>query len=71
MDSSGRINALGEQYIGALVPNISGNYTPGVVNGGSGSSVSPSLGSAALPCGYLSGTSTLVLSLAAMLLLTW
>ncbi|KAH9938450.1 glycosyl hydrolase catalytic core-domain-containing protein [Fomitopsis serialis] len=49
MDSSGRINTLGEQYIGAVTPNTSSNYTPGVVDGGYGSSTSPSLGSAALP----------------------
>ncbi|KAI0728769.1 glycosyl hydrolase catalytic core-domain-containing protein [Fomitopsis betulina] len=35
MDSAGRINALGEQYIGARVPNISANFTPGIVDGGS------------------------------------
>lgn len=43
MDSSGRINALGEQYIGALAPNVSSSSTPGVVDGGTGSSTSPSL----------------------------
>ncbi|EMD41160.1 hypothetical protein CERSUDRAFT_131750 [Gelatoporia subvermispora B] len=36
MDSSGTINTLGEQYIGAVAPNISANYTPGVVHGGKG-----------------------------------
>ncbi|KAH9844006.1 glycosyl hydrolase catalytic core-domain-containing protein [Rhodofomes roseus] len=71
MDSSGRINALGEQYIGALAPNISSNYMPGVVDGGSGSTTSPSLGSAALPCGRLARTSVHFLSsVVAMLLLT-
>lgn len=48
MDSSGRINALGEQYIGARMPNISANFTPGIVDGGSGSSTNPSLESAAV-----------------------
>jgi len=36
MDTSGNINSLGRQYIGALAPNVSTNYTPGVVHGGNG-----------------------------------
>lgn len=48
MDSSGRINALGEQYIGARASNISANSTPGIVDGGSGSSTNPSLESVAV-----------------------
>ncbi|OCH93544.1 hypothetical protein OBBRIDRAFT_724588 [Obba rivulosa] len=36
IDTSGTINTLGEQYIGAVAPNVSANYTPGVVHGGKG-----------------------------------
>lgn len=36
MDTDGRINDLGRQYIGAIPPNTTHNYTPGVVDGGSG-----------------------------------
>ena len=36
MDTDGRINDLGRQYIGAISPNTTHNYTPGVVDGGSG-----------------------------------
>ena len=36
MDKSGELNPLGAQYIGDLIPNISTNYTPGVIHGGSG-----------------------------------
>lgn len=36
MDTDGKIDALGRQYIGAVPPSTSGNYTPGVVNGGDG-----------------------------------
>lgn len=36
MDTNGKINALGRQYIGAVPPSTTGNYTPGVVNGGDG-----------------------------------
>ncbi|EKM59705.1 uncharacterized protein PHACADRAFT_158145 [Phanerochaete carnosa HHB-10118-sp] len=38
MNSGGQINTLGEQYIGAVTPNVSSNYQPGVVHGGKGSS---------------------------------
>ncbi|KAH9921276.1 glycosyl hydrolase catalytic core-domain-containing protein [Amylocystis lapponica] len=44
MTPSGKINALGEQYIGAVVPNVSTTYTPGVVDGGYGSSSSSGTG---------------------------
>ena len=36
MDTDGGINALGLQYIGAVPPNTTGNYIPGVVSGGDG-----------------------------------
>jgi len=36
MDTDGRINALGRQYIGAAPPNTTANYVPGVVSGGDG-----------------------------------
>jgi len=36
MDTDGRINALGRQYIGAVPPNTTTNYVPGVVSGGDG-----------------------------------
>lgn len=73
MDSAGRINALGEQYIGARVPNISANFTPGIVDGGSGSSTNPSLASPALAQWDLSRVfPSLFLSCTAMAcLLSW
>lgn len=37
MSSSGSINNLGLQYIGAATPSISPNYQPGIVHGGFGS----------------------------------
>ncbi len=40
MDSSGHITTLGQQYIGAIIPNISSNYQPGVVHGGNGNTSS-------------------------------
>ncbi|KAI0334701.1 glycoside hydrolase [Cubamyces sp. BRFM 1775] len=49
MSAQGRINALGEQYIGAVTPNVSSDYQPGVVHGGSGVSTpisGPNTGSA-------------------------
>ncbi|KAI0824605.1 glycosyl hydrolase catalytic core-domain-containing protein [Trametes gibbosa] len=39
MSSDGHITTLGQQYIGAITPNVSSDYQPGVVHGGSG--VSP------------------------------
>jgi hypothetical protein len=36
MDTSGSINDLGRQYIGAIVPNTTAGYTPGVVTSGNG-----------------------------------
>ncbi|RPD61865.1 glycoside hydrolase [Lentinus tigrinus ALCF2SS1-7] len=42
MTSQGKMNTLGEQYIGAVIPNVSSGYQPGVVHGGSGSSSSGS-----------------------------
>ena len=42
MSSRGRINALGEQYIGAATPNVSSDYQPGVVHGGQGTNTSAS-----------------------------
>jgi len=46
MTPSGQINTLGGQYIGALVPNISSNYQPGVVHGGDGASAAPAISEA-------------------------
>ena len=43
MTSQGSINELGDQYIGATTPNVSPNYVPGIVHGGSGSSGSSSV----------------------------
>ncbi|OJT10503.1 Alkali-sensitive linkage protein 1 [Trametes pubescens] len=36
MSTSGSITSLGEQYIGAATPNVTSDYQPGVVHGGSG-----------------------------------
>jgi len=36
MDTNGRINALGRQYTGAVPPNTTSDYIPGVVSGGDG-----------------------------------
>lgn len=36
MSTSGSITSLGEQYIGAARPNVTSDYQPGVVHGGSG-----------------------------------
>ncbi|KAI0356575.1 glycoside hydrolase [Trametes cingulata] len=36
MSAQGRITPLGQQYTGAVTPNVSANYTPGVVHGGHG-----------------------------------
>jgi len=36
MGTDGKINDLGRQYLGAVPPNTTGNYTPGVVSGGKG-----------------------------------
>lgn len=36
MDTDGKINTLGSQYIGAISPNTTANYIPGVVSGGDG-----------------------------------
>lgn len=36
MDTGGSINDLGRQYIGAISPNTTHGYTPGVVTGGNG-----------------------------------
>ena len=36
MDQGGQITTLGEQYIGAITPNVSPDYQPGIVHGGSG-----------------------------------
>ncbi|KAH9853697.1 glycosyl hydrolase catalytic core-domain-containing protein [Lenzites betulinus] len=36
MSSDGKINTLGQQYIGAITPNVSSDYQPGVVHGGAG-----------------------------------
>lgn len=36
MDTDGRVNALGRQYIGAVSPNTTTGYIPGVVSGGDG-----------------------------------
>ncbi|KAI0721819.1 glycosyl hydrolase catalytic core-domain-containing protein [Cerioporus squamosus] len=45
MTSQGKINTLGEQYIGAVTPNVSSGYQPGVVHGGSGSNSTSESGS--------------------------
>jgi len=68
MDSSGNIIALGDQYIGATVPNISANYTPGIVDGGygttsSGTSSSSSVRQARVQLGRL----VIIMTLVAML----
>lgn len=47
MDTSGHITTLGQQYIGAVAPNVSADYQPGVVHGGDGNAGRPSLGDAA------------------------
>ena len=49
MTSDGSINSLGEQYIGAVTPNVSPDYVPGVVHGGSGSSGSSGAGATRRP----------------------
>ena len=36
MGTDGRINDLGRQYIGAVPPNTTHDYIPGVVSGGKG-----------------------------------
>lgn len=36
MSTTGKINDLGRQYIGAVPPNTTGDYIPGVVSGGKG-----------------------------------
>lgn len=36
MDTDGKVNDLGRQYIGADPPHTTGNYIPGVVSGGEG-----------------------------------
>ncbi|TBU32061.1 glycosyl hydrolase catalytic core-domain-containing protein [Dichomitus squalens] len=38
MSSGGKINQLGEQYIGMVAANVSPDYQPGIVHGGSGNS---------------------------------
>ena len=38
MDTDGKINDLGRQYIGATSPNTTHNSTPGVVGGSGGES---------------------------------
>lgn len=48
MDSSGHINALGQQYIGATTPYVTPGFQPGVVHGGNGSTASPPASSAAV-----------------------
>lgn len=45
MTSQGKINTLGEQYIGAVTPNVSSGYQPGVVHGGSGTNSTSQSGS--------------------------
>jgi hypothetical protein len=42
MDTNGHITTLGEQYIGAIMPNVSPSYQPGVVHGGNGTGYNPS-----------------------------
>ncbi|KAI0786318.1 glycosyl hydrolase catalytic core-domain-containing protein [Abortiporus biennis] len=41
IDTHGNIDTLGNQYISAITPNVSANYTPGVVHGGSGTKLGP------------------------------
>lgn len=36
MSPQGAITPLGQQYIGAVKPNVTSDYQPGVVHGGSG-----------------------------------
>ena len=36
MGTDGKINDLGRQYIGAVLPNTTDDYIPGVVSGGKG-----------------------------------
>ncbi|EJF62918.1 hypothetical protein DICSQDRAFT_56805 [Dichomitus squalens LYAD-421 SS1] len=38
MSSGGKINQLGEQYLGMVAANVSPDYQPGIVHGGSGNS---------------------------------
>ncbi|KAK7695626.1 hypothetical protein QCA50_000262 [Cerrena zonata] len=69
MDNSGRINTLGQQYIGAVTPNVSSDYQPGIVHGGFGTGPPPpgNGGIVSLhPCGFMS---TLVL--VTILLISW
>jgi len=49
MDTNGKINALGLQYIGAVPPSTTSNYTPGVVNGGDGGRPGNSIGTGHSP----------------------
>lgn len=42
MSLQGNINALGEQYTGAVAPAVNSSYQPGVVHGGSGTNPVPS-----------------------------
>ena len=42
MDVNGHITPLGEQYIGAVEPNVSSAYQPGVVHGGNGTTYNAS-----------------------------
>ncbi|KAI0773870.1 glycosyl hydrolase catalytic core-domain-containing protein [Fomes fomentarius] len=52
MSSQGNINALGEQYTGAVAPAVNSSYQPGVVHGGFGTNSVPS--SSASEAGILS-----------------
>jgi len=68
MDSTGKINTLGEQYIGALAPNTSANYTPGDVHGGSGSGPVVAGSSPSFECTTAGLLTTMVAVAAAVLL---
>lgn len=57
MDTGGKINDLGRQYIGAISPNVTVGYTPGAVTGGNGGRPSES-GGAGDPSRPPSTTST-------------
>ncbi|KAH9943114.1 glycosyl hydrolase catalytic core-domain-containing protein [Epithele typhae] len=61
MSSQGSITPLGQQYIGATVPQVDANYTPGVVHGGSGLPSGDGGSNAALLFGHTTPWQTLLL----------
>lgn len=71
MDNSGRINALGQQYIGAVTPNISSDYQPGVVHGGFGTGPPPPGKGGAVTVTLRTSYSTFVFATIASLLISW